>query len=207
MAKIKFTKQELRHQQTRLFQLERYLPTLQLRKALLQSEVIKAHSHLEKLRHQSREAWESLSQSTPLLGLFPVVEPEQLVEEGTLQQNLENIAGVELPHFESLTFPPQSYDLYDTPAWLDPLSEEVRSFRAIEENVHIAEKRIEILERELKEVFIRVNLFEKVLIPEALKNIRTIKIFLGDLDLSAVSQAKKAKEKILARNKIREAVL
>jgi V/A-type H+-transporting ATPase subunit D len=204
MAKIKFTKQELRHQQTRLSQLERYLPTLQLRKALLQSEVIKAHSLLEKLRHYSHHAWETLSQSTPLLGLFPVVEPEQLVEEGTIETEIENIAGVEIPRFKSLTFPPHEYDLVDTPPWLDSLSDEIRAFRAIEEKVRIAEKRIEILERELKEVFIRVNLFEKVLIPKCLRNIRIIKIFLGDLDLSAVSQAKKAKEKILARNKARE---
>jgi len=204
MAKIKFTKQELRHQQTRLSQLERYLPTLQLRKALLQSEVIKAHASLENLRDLSRDAWETLSHSTPLLGLFPVIDPEQLVEEGSLSIDLENIAGVELPRFSSLSFPPNEYDLYDTPPWLDSLSDEVRSFRTIEEKVKIAQQRIEILERELKEVFIRVNLFEKVLIPECLRNIRTIKIFLGDLDLSAVSQAKKAKEKILARNKARE---
>jgi len=204
MAKIKFTKQELRHQQSRLSQLERYLPTLRLRKALLQSEVIKAHSLLETLRLYSHDAWEILSQSTPLLGLFPVIEPEKLVEEGTIEIEIENIAGVELPRFKSLTFPPHKYDLVDTPPWLDSLSDEIRGFRAIEEKVRIAEKRIEILERELKEVFIRVNLFEKVLIPECLRNIRTIKIFLGDLELSAVSQAKKAKEKILVRNKARE---
>ena len=43
---------------------------------------------------------------------------------------------------------------------------------------------------------IRVNLFEKILIPRALRNIKKIKVFLGDQQLAAVSQAKVAKAKI-----------
>ena len=39
MIALKLTKNELRNQQTRLSQLSRYLPTLQLKKALLQYEV------------------------------------------------------------------------------------------------------------------------------------------------------------------------
>jgi V/A-type H+-transporting ATPase subunit D len=50
-------------------------------------------------------------------------------------------------------------------------------------------------------VSIRVNLFEKVLIPRAQENIKKIRIFLGDQQLSAVAQAKVAKLKIKARAK------
>ena len=39
MAEVKLTKNELRGQQVRLTQLRKYLPTLQLKKAMLQSEV------------------------------------------------------------------------------------------------------------------------------------------------------------------------
>ncbi len=42
MAEIKLTKNELRSQQNLLAQLEKYLPTLQLKKAMLQSEVSEA---------------------------------------------------------------------------------------------------------------------------------------------------------------------
>ncbi len=52
------------------------------------------------------------------------------------------------------------------------------------------------LEKEWREVSIRVNLFEKVLIPRCQKNIKKIKVFLGDQQLAAVSQAKVAKGKI-----------
>ena len=39
MAEIKFTKTELRSQQLKLDRLRKYLPTLQLKKAMLQVEV------------------------------------------------------------------------------------------------------------------------------------------------------------------------
>ena len=62
--------------------------------------------------------------------------------------------------------------------------------------IKIAQEKKIALEKELREVSIRVNLFEKILIPRALKNIKKIKIFLGDQQLAAVSQAKVAKRKI-----------
>ena len=56
------------------------------------------------------------------------------------------------------------------------------------------------LAKELREVSIRVNLFEKIMIPRAKENIKRIKIFLGDQQLAAVSQAKESKKKILLRD-------
>ena len=197
MAKIKYTKQELRNQQIHLEQLERYLPTLQLRKNLLQSETIRAQNQLKNLRDDTHAAYDLLAQSAPLLDQFP--NAENAIQIGELVQSHENIAGVTLPVFESVAFEPYEYDLYDTPPWLDALVSELRAFKSLESQVITAERRIEILERELRDVFIKVNLFEKVLIPQCIKNIRSIKIFLGDLDLSAVAQAKKAKDKILKR--------
>ena len=42
----------------------------------------------------------------------------------------------------------------------------------------------------------RVNLFEKVKIPECRENIRRIGIYLGDMDTSAVVRSKIAKSKL-----------
>ena len=52
------------------------------------------------------------------------------------------------------------------------------------------------LEKELRDVSIRVNLFEKVLIPRCREAVKKIKVFLGDQELAAVAQAKVAKQKI-----------
>ena len=50
MAEIKLTKTELRTQQLKLERLQKYLPTLQLKKAMLQLEVNHAQSAIEQLR-------------------------------------------------------------------------------------------------------------------------------------------------------------
>ena len=52
------------------------------------------------------------------------------------------------------------------------------------------------LERELRATAQRVNLFEKVKIPEAKENIRVIGIYLGDQQTSAVVRGKIAKKKL-----------
>ena len=58
------------------------------------------------------------------------------------------------------------------------------------------QKQIDLLSTELRTTSQRVNLFEKVKIPEAKNNIRVIGIFLGDQQTAAVVRGKIAKKKI-----------
>lgn len=199
MAEVKFTKQELRQQQIKLHQLQRYLPTLQLRKALLQAEVNNARSQYIELKQKKLEAWKILSNSAPLLSLNPHISLEKASILGKVEKGFENIAGVDVPFLTTCSFHTFDYNLYDTPAWVDALVDELRLFQTLFVKISIAEERLSILEKELREVYTRVNLFEKVLIPRCVKNIKSIKIFLGDLELAAIAQAKIAKTKILNR--------
>jgi V/A-type H+-transporting ATPase subunit D len=199
MAELKFTKQELRQQQIKLHQLQRYLPTLQLRKALLQSEVGNAKIQKEELRSKHHDAWKTLASASSLLALNPNISLDQATAISSIEKEIENIAGVEVPFLKSCNFRPYTYDLYDTPPWLDAFVEELRTFKMLAVKIAVADERSTILNRELRDVYIRVNLFEKVLIPRCLKNIKAIKIFLGDLELAAISQAKIAKTKIAER--------
>lgn len=199
MAEIKFTKQELRQQQIKLQQLQRYLPTLQLRKALLQAEVNNARCQQAELKEKQLDAWKILSTAAPLLSLHPHISLEKASTVNTVEKGFENIAGVDVPFLTSCTFERYEYNLYDTPPWVDALLEELRRFQTLSVKISIEAERLSILERELRDVYTRVNLFEKVLIPRCLKNIKSIKIFLGDLELAAIAQAKIAKTKIINR--------
>jgi V/A-type H+-transporting ATPase subunit D len=58
---------------------------------------------------------------------------------------------------------------------------------------------VERLERELSATVQRVNLFEKIKIPEANENIRIIQIFLGDQQTAAVVRGKISKKKVAQR--------
>jgi V/A-type H+/Na+-transporting ATPase subunit D len=199
MAELKLTKFELRHQQVRLAQLSRYLPTLQLRKALLQAEVIAAKSRLEELQKAFDKAWNCLVSEASLLNLDSSLHLEEAVRISSIEKGSENIAGVDLPVIQNIQFSPMKYDLFDTPAWIDLLVEKLQACKTLAITRDNGKERLQMLIVELRQVFTRVNLFEKVLIPRCQRNIKTIKIYIGDLLLAAVSQAKVAKAKIVAR--------
>lgn len=204
MAQIKLTKNELRDQQLSLNQLEKYLPTLQLKKAMLQVEVNNAIYEIEGFRQAYEEEKEKNEIFQSLLTdpeARPLFEGTMILE---VKKRYENIAGAEIPFFEGVTFEEVDYALFDTPLWVDDALESLRSLISAKEKIHVAEEKKGILEKELREVSIRVNLFEKVMIPRTKANIKKIKVFLGDQELASVAQAKVAKNKIILRKKLME---
>lgn len=199
MADIKFTKSELRDQQKKLSQLEKYLPTLQLKKAMLQVEVNAATAEIAALtseylkQKKQAEDFQDLLSKSNIEELF-----ESLVVE-EVNKTYECIAGVDIPHFQSVRYQEVDYHLFDTPYWVDDAIKILREVRSAKEHIYVVEEKKSILERELREVSIRVNLFEKIMIPRTKQNIKKIKVFLGDQQLAAVSQAKMAKRKLIEK--------
>ena len=190
------TKTELRNQQHRLGQLQKYLPTLQLKKMLLQVEVQAAEQEIKEFAREFQlkkgrvVAYASLFSSSGSFDLFPAVKVVQI------DRIAENIAGVDLPILDRVIFQESKHLLFDAPVWLDSAISGLRELIILKEKITISKERKAALEKELREVSIRVNLFEKILIPRAQEAIRKIKIFLGDQQLAAVCQAKVAKFKI-----------
>lgn len=201
MTQIKLTKNELRDQERKRDQLMRYLPTLQLKKALLQTEVDMADSQLETAQNEVSAAKQKIANSQKLLSHPSAYLLDNYTKIVDVKTHLENIAGVEVPNFDQVEFTEADYHLFDTPFWFDQLLADMRALLAKLEEVKVIERKKALLEKELRDVSIRVNLFEKVLIPRCDANIKKIKIFLGDQQLSAVAQAKVAKTKIELRKK------
>jgi len=108
----------------------------------------------------------------------------------------KNIAGVDLAVFEQAQFPPPEYDLFTVPAWVDSAVDFLRELVSLTEEIKVIESAIQSLRHELRVTSQRVNLFEKVKIPEALEAIRRIKIYIGDQMANAVGRCKIAKRKI-----------
>lgn len=196
MAEIKLTKNELRAQQNRLNQLNKYLPTLQLKKAMLQVEVNDARIEIVKCEEDFQRSHEEVQHYASLLTEKISIDVRQGAKVTKVNKRYENIAGIEVPYFESIAFEDFSYSLFDTPPWVDRVIFGLRSIAEAQIKIKIAEEKKAALEKELRMVSIRVNLFEKILIPRAQANIKKIKVFLGDQQLAAVSQAKVAKAKI-----------
>jgi H(+)-transporting ATP synthase subunit D len=64
----------------------------------------------------------------------------------------------------------------------------------------VLDEQVRLLSQELRTTSQRVNLFEKVKIPEAKANIKKISVYLGDQQVSAVVISKVSKKKIDQRN-------
>ena len=198
MATVRLTKNELRAQQTRLKQLIKYLPTLQLKKAMLQLEVNEARQEIAQAEKFYNGVHEEVSSYSGLLVDRASLDPALAAKIKEVKKRYENIAGIDVPYFDGITFEPYEYDLFDTPPWVDGVIVGLRKLTEASIRIKVAQEKKEALERELREVSIRVNLFEKILIPRARENIKKIKVFLGDQELASVSRAKVAKGKIEA---------
>jgi len=196
MAQIKLNKTELKNQKNLLEQLTKYLPTLQLKKQQLQMEVETARNHLHRLeddlesRRRSLAEWSILFSQRLTIDMFDYIE----VDKVTTEQ--ENVAGVDVPVFTGISFKERHYSFFIMPVWLDRAVKELRELITVREKIKVARRRLEILTEELRLTTIKVNLFEKRLIPECRENIRRIKIFLGDQEIAAICNAKIAKDKI-----------
>ena len=107
-----------------------------------------------------------------------------------------NIAGVEVPVFNGVDFETRAYDLFEQEPWLDDAVEAVKNVVSIQIEREIIREQHRLIARELQVTTQRVNLFEKVKIPEAKENIRVINIAIGAADTSAVARSKIAKKKL-----------
>jgi V/A-type H+-transporting ATPase subunit D len=192
--KIKFTQGELKRQRDAQRQYERYLPTLQLKKQQLQLEILSQQSAFRKRKNSLSEREKSAEEWSGLLIEFPEIS-QWLIPEKIITTK-KNIAGVDVPVFERVDFKPAEYDLFLTPLWVDAALELLREMVSLQEEMAIYEKGIFILRHELRITTQRVNLFEKVKIPEAKEAIRRIKIAIGDQMTNAVGRSKIAKAKI-----------
>ena len=196
MGKIKFTKTELKKQQDAKKQFERFLPTLQLKKQQLQMEVRRS---VEKLEANARELAAFEAKLAAFVELFgPEADARfvrSLVAVERVKRGELNIAGITVPTFEGVDFKPVKIDLMTTDWYVDDAIIAVKTAVELREAKRVLEERCALLNAELVSTSQRVNLFEKVKIPECKENIRRIGIMLGDANTSAVARCKIAKKK------------
>lgn len=199
MASVKLTKNELKKQKDDLKQFERYLPTLQLKKQQLQIVIMQVDEEYERKKEEYAAVVNGLDEWVAVFSentLFSDIRKiENLVKPDKAVCTENNIAGVIVPVFKELTFKEISYDVADYPLWVDEAIVRMREIARLNVLLQTLKKQSELLNRELRLTSQRVNLFEKVKIPEAKENIRVIEIYLGDQQTSAVVRGKIAKKK------------
>ncbi len=194
MAKIKHTKNELKLQRENLQRFNRFLPMLQLKKQLLQAEI----QHIRSAMHAVREREAALrSEIDRWVAVFAdPVEPAEYLAIKEVRQVESNVAGVNVPVFERVIFQRRAPDPFMTPPWIDDALEALEKLISTQAELKTLMEQTARITAELHTTSQRVNLFEKVKIPETNENIRVIKIFLGDEQTAAVARAKIAKDRL-----------
>ena len=192
MAKIKLTKTELKAQTDALKRFQRFLPMLQLKKQQLQGEIAGIAQKAEETTAKERAVRDDLNR---WVGLFATDEEllAGLVKVKSVNTGTANVAGVAIPTFESIETDVKEVDAWSTPAWVDNAVDTTTQILSLQCERSIYQEQKLLIEKELQLTSQRVNLFEKVKIPECKEAIRKIKIAIGDEQTAAVTRGKIAK--------------
>ncbi|HOX33998.1 MAG TPA: V-type ATP synthase subunit D [Spirochaetales bacterium] len=203
MAKIKLTKNELKKQKDALKMYQRYLPTLLLKKQQLQVEIRSVEARRRELEAAREElerefrAWIGVfgeGGAAPAYG----ADGRPLLSVSSIRTVSGNVAGVEIPVFQGADFELAEYDLFASPLWIDPALDRLKKALLMDLERKVLAEQVRRLEHELRVTAQRVNLFEKVKIPETQESIRRIRIYLGDQQTAQVVRGKIAKRKVVA---------
>lgn len=193
MAKIKHTKNELKTQRESLRRYERFLPMLQLKKMQLRMELQTIDAQVAEKRDQERDVLASVDRWVRLFSEPAGMEDLTRVERVIVGDS--NVAGVSVPVLKDVIFARADMDLFETPSWLDEAVDVMEQLVQARIEVRILQEQHRLIAEELRTTSQRVNLFEKVKIPESRDHIRVIKIFLGDQQTAGVARAKFAKSR------------
>ena len=193
MPRIKLTKNELKKQKDSLKRFQRYLPTLQLKKQQLQLVIRQIEEKEREVRMAQERFQATIDEWIEVFGDDFDVSPYVVISR--VERDRGNIAGVDIPVFKGLKFEDIPWDILRTPLWIDAAIENMKKLVAYTAELKVLEKQRELLSHELRITTQRVNLFEKVKIPETKEFIRRIKIYLGDEQTASVVRGKIAKGK------------
>ena len=198
MAKIKLTKNELKVQKDALKMYRRYLPTLTLKKQQLQAEIRTIEAKALAVRNEKLNLERNFDSWIAVFSEKDAF-PQGIITVSNIRKGSGNIAGVTIPTFEGADFSRGDYDLYETPLWVDIAANHMEKAMSLDLEAEVLDEQVRLLETELLATSQRVNLFEKVKIPETEENIKKISIYMADQQVSAVVRSKISKRKIAAR--------
>ena len=177
----------------------RYLPTLTLKKQQLQAEIRTIEAKAKAVRKEKEELEKGFRDWIAVFSEKDAF-PKRVITVSNIRKGIGNIAGVTIPTFDGADFFREDYDLYKTPLWVDIAANHMEKAILLDLEAEVLDEQVRLLGEELLATSQRVNLFEKVKIPETEANIKKISIYMADQQVSAVVRSKISKRKIALRN-------
>ena len=192
--KFQFNKTALQQLKKELKVRTNALPTLQAKEAALRVEVKKAKAEVAEAKKAFAERLNELSTINRLWTEFP----DAILKVKNIDFNFKKIAGVNTPILNGIEFTVANFSLVSSPAWFPGGLTVLKGAVELQIRIDVAKKKLDILEYARKKTTQKVNLYEKVQIPEYEAALLKIKRFMEDEENLQKSSQKILKARMAA---------
>ncbi|MEJ5284465.1 MAG: V-type ATP synthase subunit D [Brevinematia bacterium] len=188
--KYQFNKVAMQELRKQLRIRESALPTLKSKESALRLILKKEKDNLSNLNESLKKKFEEIDSFVRLWGEFP-----DIFYLKDILLNVQKIAGVKSPVLKEVDFTVLDFSFFHNPAWTIFGVDYLKELTKLIVQIEVAKKKLEILDYARKKTTQKVNLYEKVQIPEYASAIRKIKRYLEDVDNLEKSAQKITKQK------------
>lgn len=189
---FQYNKTSLQRMEKQLKVRRKALPILKNKEAVLRTEVKKAKKQAEAMDHRLRESMDKHADIAHLWDRFDF----DLLQVQDVTLDVRKIAGVRTPVLDTVEFDRRPFLLFNRPAWYADMRALLEEWTELVLKRKLLWRRMELLEQARKKTTQKVNLYEKVQIPEYEDAIRKIERYLEDEENLA-----KAAQKIVKKRK------
>ncbi len=194
MARLQLNKAALAKEESKLDSFRRFLPSLDMKRQQLNAARAGAVESVAITRREIDHLKRSVKKNLPMLA-NKNIDLTDIVKVSKVDIATQNVLGTQLPVLQNVDIDIRPYALMARPHWVDRLVDDLRHMLELRLRLRVEERRVDLLAAALRTVTQRVNLFDKILIPQAQTNIKRIRIYLGDAERAAVVRSKIAKNK------------
>lgn len=196
--KFQYNKTALQNLRRQLSIREKALPTLKSKEAALRLEVRKITAEIELLKDE----YQALVKQNQNYNGFWTEFPE-IVKIRNVNSEQKNIAGVKVSILTGIDFDIENVSMFNMPSWIRLAINMFELLMTLQIKIEMTENRLNALAYARKKTTQKVNLYEKVQIPEYKTAIIKIKRYMEDEENLSKSSQKIVKE----RNRAKEASL
>ena len=188
--KFQYNKTTIQELKKQLALREKALPILKNKETALRMEVKIRQKKLVDLKQEKEKILEEVSAHPGFWAEFP-----KILFVNDLKLEREIIIGVKVPRVGEVAFSIADFDWMQYPAWLPAGMGMLKKATLLDMQLEVLEEQIHLLDTARKKTTQKVNLYEKVQIPEMEQATIKIKRFLEDKENIAVAGQKIMKKK------------
>ena len=168
------------------------LPTLKNKESALRAEVAKQKDEIKKLNLALEQKQVELEK---IIQLYAEFDPE-LVKVKEIEISVKKIAGVKTPVLDKVHYDTIDYSLFLQKAWIPGGIDILKNISQLNIEVLIAKRKMQVLDYARRKTTQKVNLYEKVQIPELNNAVLKIKRYLEDVENLEKSAQKIVKARV-----------